>query len=381
MKIVVVGSRGFPGVQGGVEKHCEKLYTHLAEKGCDITVFTRKPYVDPDLHTYKGVSLISINCPKSKYLEAFVHTFRSLLQAIKLKPDILHLHAIGPSMFAFFARTMGWKVVVTNHGPDYERKKWSQPAKIFLKVCELMGVKFANKVIAIAKSISHDLKLKYGISAAVIPNGVEIPKLADTFDMLKKLGIEKERYILSVGRLVPEKGFDDLIDAFKKLQNTSCKSQVKSVKSQIKDWKLVIVGRADHEDKYSSDLKMQADRNSNIILTGFLSGLTLHELYSHAGLFILPSYYEGLPIALLEAMSYGLSCIASNIPANRNVELSNDRFFNVGDVEDITLKIKQFIDRPFREKEKKRQISILTENYNWKKIADETMKVYKHVLS
>jgi glycosyltransferase involved in cell wall biosynthesis len=271
--------------------------------------------------------------------------------------------------------------VVTNHGPDYERKKWSQPAKIFLKVCELMGVKFANKVIAIAKSISHDLKLKYGISAAVIPNGVEIPKLADTFDMLKKLGIEKERYILSVGRLVPEKGFDDLIDAFKKLQNTSCKSQVKSVKSQIKDWKLVIVGRADHEDKYSSDLKMQADRNSNIILTGFLSGLTLHELYSHAGLFILPSYYEGLPIALLEAMSYGLSCIASNIPANRNVELSNDRFFNVGDVEDITLKIKQFIDRPFREKEKKRQISILTENYNWKKIADETMKVYKHVLS
>jgi hypothetical protein len=78
MKIAVIGTRGFPNIQGGIEKHCEKLYTHLAEKGCDITVFTRKPYVDPDLHTYKGVSLISINCPKSKYLEAFVHTFRSL---------------------------------------------------------------------------------------------------------------------------------------------------------------------------------------------------------------------------------------------------------------------------------------------------------------
>jgi glycosyltransferase involved in cell wall biosynthesis len=370
MKIAVIGSRGFPGVQGGVENHCEKLYTQLVKLGCIITVFVRKKYVDSDLRTHKGVSLIPVSSPGNKYLEAFMHTLMSLPLAFRLKPDILHIHAIGPSWFSVFARILGMKVVVTNHGPDYLRKKWPLPARAFLRFCEMTGAKSAHAVIAIADNIADDLKLKYGIDVNVIPNGVEIPGRAETDNMLKKLGLLRRRYLLAVGRLVPEKGFDYLINAFNSLQD-----------ARLEDWKLVIAGRADHEDKYSRDLKMLAGRNRNIILTGFLTGIPLHELYSHAGLFVLPSYYEGLPIALLEAMSYGLSCIASDIPANRNIELAETRFFKTGDVQGLASKIKEFINTLWKREDEEKQIKLIAEKYSWIKIADETLKVYRNVVS
>lgn len=372
MKIVVVGTRGFPGVQGGIENHCEKLYTHLAKNGCDITVFTRKSYVPLNINIYKGVSLISISSPQNKFLEAFIHTFKGVIKSRKLKPDILHIHAIGPSFFTPLAKALGMKVVVTNHGPDYRRKKWPLPAKLFLRLCESIGTRFADEIIAISKNISEDIKQKYGRDVTVIPNGVEIPSLRDTEDILKKFTLQKKKYILAVGRFVPEKGFDYLIDAFNELQ-------VSNHESQVEGWKLVIVGDADHEDKYSRDLKTKASKNSNIVLTGFLTGQPLQEIYTHAGLFVLPSYHEGLPIALLEAMSYGLSCIASDIPANRNVELTEDRFFKAGDVKSLSQKIREFINKPWREEEIRKQIDMIAEKYSWKKIADETLKVYKKI--
>ena len=367
MKIIVIGTRGFPGVQGGVESHCEHLYPVLVKQGFNITVFTRKPYVNVDIRTFKGIQLIPVSCPRNKFLEAIVHTFKCVLKARILNPDILHIHAVGPSLFTPLARILGMKVVVTNHGPDYMRKKWSLPAKIFLKFCERMGMVFASEVITIAKNIADDIENKYGKDSTIIPNGVDIPVNADTHKYLNKYGLKKQKYILTVGRFVPEKGFDDLIDAF--------------CRNDHKEWKLAIVGDADHEDKYSVNLKSKAKRHSNIVLTGFLKGQALHELYSHAGLFVLPSYYEGLPIVLLEAMSYGLSCIASDIPANRNVTLDDERFFRVGDVEQVSQKIEMFIKRPWSDADRKKQENMIAQEYNWGNIAQQTMRVYLSVLS
>ena len=365
MKVVVVGTRGFPGVQGGVEVHCENLYPRLTEKGCEVIIFTRKPYVDLTLHNYKGIKLIPLSCPKSKFLETFFHTLYGVFYATKIHPDILHVHAIGPSLFIPIARVFGLKVVMTNHGPDYERKKWGRLAKIVLRLGENLGSRWANKIICISETIAENVRRRYKREAAVIPNGVIIPKILQSEDTLKKNSLEKGKYILSVGRFVPEKGFHDLIDAFNELRLTG--------------WKLVIAGRADHEDRYSRDLKEKAGKNRNIILTGFLTGIALQELYSHAGLFVIPSYYEGLPIVLLEAMSYGLSCIASDIPANKNVELSNDRFFKAGDANALAEKIRELIDKPLSKEEKRKMIDIIAEKYNWTKIADETLKVYKQI--
>jgi glycosyltransferase involved in cell wall biosynthesis len=365
MKIAVIGCRGFPGVQGGVEKHCEKLYTHLAEQGCDVTLFTRKPYIDPSVHIYRGVILIPVNCPKNKYFEAFVHTFKSLLEAKKMKPDIIHIHAIGPSFFAPLARMLRMKVVVTNHGPDYRREKWPLLAKLFLKLCEYLGMKAANEVIAIAKNIAVDIETRFGKKTTVIPNGVEIPELTNSTGILERYGLDKRKYVLAVGRFVPEKGFDDLLEAF--------------AGGNSLQWKLVIAGDADHEDDYSLDLKRRAAAQ-NTILTGFLSGVPLQELYSHAGLFVLPSHYEGLPIVLLEAMSYGLPCLASNIAANINVGLDQKRYFEVGNINLLKSKIKEAISSSWKEEEREAQIKMVAEKYDWRKIAKNTLQCYRAVM-
>ena len=360
VKVVVLGTRGIPDIQGGVEKHCQELYPRLAEKGCEVTVFTRKPYVVSAVNDYNGVRLVCLPCPKSKSLEAFIHTFLGVFSARRFKPDILHIHAIGPSLLIPLARLLGFKVVMTHHGPDYERKKWGKIAKAMLKLGERSAVLCANEIICVSATIADSIRKKYKRNVRVIPNGVVIREIAGSEDALKAYRLEKGKYILAVGRFVPEKGFHDLIEAFGKKAG----------------WKLVIAGDADHEDSYSRNLKKKAKEGSDIVLTGFISGEPLHELYSYAGLFVLPSYYEGLPIALLEAMSYGLSCIASDIAGNREVRLPHDRYFPTGDIDALAKKIAEFIKKPLTDSERQEQISVIKEKYDWDKIAGRTLEVY-----
>lgn len=375
--IAVVGTRGFPGVQGGVETHCEQLYTRLAAYGCNITVFTRKPYVKQDIRSYKGVTLIPVNCPKHKLFEAIIHTFKSILIAARQRPNILHIQGIGPSLFAPLGRILGMKVVVTNHGENYKHLKWGFSSRLFLRFCEAVGMLFSNRIIAITEQIALTVKKKYGKSPVIIPNGVNIATPSTAEDTLENFNIKKHNYILAVGRFVPEKGFHDLINAFNQLQ-------IKKMQKDflfLDDWKLVIVGCADHEDSYSSDLIKLAKTSTNVILTGYLTGEPLRQLYSHAGLFVLPSYYEGLPIALLEALSYGLSCIVSDIPANKNMELSLQRFFRPGDIKSIAQKMEEFIKSPLSEEEGHKQREMITEKFSWEKIALKTMEVYNSTLN
>ncbi len=360
MKIAVLGTRGFPDIQGGIETHCEHLFTRLAGMGCEVVVFIREPYVKAPVQEYKGVKLVPLRCPQHKYFETIVHTFAGVFAALRYHPDILHVHALGPSLCVPLARLFGMKVVVTHHGPDYKRKKWNQFAKSVLRLGEFCAARFANRIIAISGMIFRDIRKRYGRDAAVIPNGVELPEIAGTDDALRQYGLERGKYILAVARLVPEKGLHDLVESF-----------------DLEGVKLAIVGKADHEDEYSRALQEQAGRNKNVVMTGFLSGKALRELYSHAGLFVLPAYYEGLPIVLLEAMSYGLSCVVSDIAANRELELADERYFPAGDVKALAAKLKAFVNRPLTDEERGAQLARIAEKYNWDRIAVQTLEVYK----
>jgi glycosyltransferase involved in cell wall biosynthesis len=366
-RVVVLGTRGFPSVQGGIETHCENLYPRLVERGCEIFVITRKPYVDVNQKTYRGVNLIPLGCPKNKFLEAFSHTLCGVIAARRLSPAVLHIHGIGPSLCVPLAKLLKLNVVMTNHGADYNRDKWGGLAKSVLRLGERLGSRWANKVICISDPIAENIQKRHKRTVTVIPNGVSLPQLSETQDSLDKHSLTKGQYVLSVGRLVPEKGFHDLVEAFNTLRPNG--------------WKLVIVGRADHEDSYSSGLREKARTNVNIVMTGFLTGKPLQELYSHAGLFVLPSYHEGLPIVLLEAMSYGLSCIASGIPANRNVSLPEDRFFEPGNIDQILAKITKYIDAPLSREEKVGIQSYIAAEYDWESIADKTRLVYSAVVA
>ena len=362
MKIVVTGTRGIPNIMGGVETHCEELFPRMVERGFDVTLIRRSNYVKDDLKEWKGVKLVTIPSPKKKSFEAIIHTFRAINRAKKLGADVLHIHAIGPALLVPYAKLLGMKVVFTHHGPDYDRDKWGFAAKTILKMGERMGCMFADDVIVISNVIKNLIARKYGRTKNVhlIYNGVSEPEICDNPEYFEELGIEKGKYILGMCRFVPEKNLHHLVEAFRKL----------GVRSQELGVKLVLAGDTDFEDSYSLGLKEMARKNG-VVLTGFIKGRKLHSLLTNCRCYCLPSSHEGLPIALLEAMSYGVNVVVSDIPANLEVGLPKEDYFHCGDVDELADKLGKIIEQPLQ------HIDYDMSKYDWDKIADEVGDVYK----
>ena len=361
MKIVVTGTRGIPNIMGGVETHCEELFPRIAKRGFDVTVIRRTDYVKDDLKEWKGVKLVNIDSPKKKSFEAIIHTFRAINEAKRLKADILHIHAIGPALLVPYAKILGMKVVFTHHGPDYDRDKWGFAAKTMLKLGECMGCMFADEVIVISDVIRNLIKWKYNRTSHVhlIYNGVSQPEICDYPEYFNELGIEKGKYILGMCRFVPEKNLHHLVEAFTKVKS----------RNEVEDIKLVLAGDTDFEDDYSRSLREMARKNG-VVLTGFIKGKKLHSLLTNCLCYCLPSSHEGLPIALLEAMSYGVKVIVSDIPANKEVGLPESDYFPVGNVDALTEKLKTVVNQPLQ------HIDYDMKKYDWEKIADQVRDVY-----
>jgi glycosyltransferase involved in cell wall biosynthesis len=366
MRVVVLGLRGIPDVQGGVETHCQNLFTRIAALGHEVTVVCRRPYVNGEL-CCGSVKLFSSRCPRQQNLEAVFHTFVGVFHAWRFRPDILHIHAIGPSLFVPLARLLGMRVVCTNHGPDYERVRWGRLARCVLRMGERLGSRFAHAVIAISPAIADRLVARHDRQVDIIPNGVVLQRRRTAENVLAGADLQSGKFILTVARLVPEKGLDDLMDAF----------QLASLPA---DWKLVIVGGADHSNQYSRLLVARGGRIAGVVMTGRLHGEPLAELYSHAGMFVLPSHHEGLPIVLLEALSYGLSVIASDIPAHRSLNLPESRLFRMGDPGSAAQKMTYFAAHPQTAEAEVEQINRVGEMFDWDLIAKKTLDVYGRVL-
>lgn len=409
MKIVVTGTRGIPNVMGGVETHCEELFPRIAAMGEDVTVIRRKSYVNDGLKEWKGVKLVDIETPKKKSFEAIIHTYRAINMAKKLGADILHIHAIGPALLTPYAKMLGMKVVFTHHGPDYDRDKWGKAAKMVLKLGERMGCMFADDVIVISNVIRNLIKEKYGRTKNVhlIYNGVSKPEICDYPEYFEELGIKKGRYILGMCRFVPEKNLHHLVEAFniikneelrikkegsvqaneelrikkqgsaqadeelkiKKQDSAQADEELKGKDGGDDDIKLVLAGDTDFEDDYSRGLKEMARKNG-VVLTGFVKGRKLHSLLTNCMCYCLPSSHEGLPIALLEAMSYGVKVIVSDIPANMEVGLPQNDYFHVGNVDELAKKLNDVITHPVE------HIEYDMTKYDWDKIAKEVRKIY-----
>lgn len=361
LNIVVTGTRGIPNVMGGVETHCEELFPRIAARGFDVTVIRRKDYVSDELSEWKGVRLIDIDSPKKKAFEAIVHTFRAIRQAKRMKADVIHFHSIGPALLVPYAKLLGMKVVFTHHGPDYDRDKWGFAAKNMLKLGEWMGCKCADHVIVISDVIRNLIAERCGrtINVHLVYNGVPEPQFCDYPEYFDELGIEKGKYVLGMCRFVPEKHLHDLVEAFTQLKN----------EGKTSGMKLVLAGDTDFEDNYSKALKQKAKENG-VVLTGFIRGRKLHALLSNALCYSLPSSHEGLPIALLEAMSYRLPVITSAIPANLEVGLDATCYHQVGDVKALASKLDNLINQPLQ------RIDYDMSKYNWDRIAGQVAEIY-----
>lgn len=373
MKIVVTGTRGIPNIMGGVETHSEELFPRIVDLGADVTVIRRDSYVKPQVDEasgvrnseWKGVKLVDVASPKKKSFEAIIHTFRAINEAKRLGADIVHIHAIGPAMLAPYAKMRGLKVVFTHHGPDYDRDKWGFAAKTMLKLGERFGCRFADKVIVISNVIKNLIAKKYNRTQDVhlIYNGVPPADKCDFPEYFAELGIEKGKFVLGMCRFVPEKNLHHLVEAFSKWRSENPQFDIK----------LVLAGDTDFEDDYSLSLKKMAKENG-VVLTGFVKGQKLHSLLNNCACYVLPSSHEGLPIALLEAMSYNLPVIVSDIPANLEVGLDSNCYFPCGNVEALKNRLSDILQKPLQ------RISYDMGKYNWDIITGQVMEVYKELL-
>jgi glycosyltransferase involved in cell wall biosynthesis len=369
MRVMVLGLRGFPGIQGGVETHAEHLYPLLVKLGCEVDVIVRSQYMPGDIgDTWRGVRFRRLwsPCPCMKGIEAFAHSFLGVLYAALKRPDVLHIHAIGPAFMTPLGRLFGLRVVVTHHGQDYDREKWGIFARWLLQTGERLGMRFADRRIVISKTIKEMVRAKYDRDSALIPNGVNIPKLPNTTLALQRFGLEPCRYVLLVSRFVPEKRHIDLIWAF--------------AEADCPEWKLVLAGALDPPDDYIRAVLSLADTTPNIVFTGFQSGSALQELYANAGMFVLPSSHEGLPIVILEALSYGLLVLASDIPANLEVGLRAEHYFPLGDVSALAQMLRKFSAGKSDEQLGAEVRNWVKQRYNWERIAEQTLGVYEKMI-
>lgn len=362
MKIFVTGLRGIPEIMGGVEIHCQELMPLIASQRPDwqLNVIGRGPYVAQKRSSYRGVGVRRLPNAKRSSLEAITSTASAILYARMKGADLLHIHGIGPGVLTPFARLLGLKVVVTYHSRNYDHQKWGRFARRVLKLGEYASIRFAHKLIVVAEWMLEDLQRSFPDIASkmvYIPNGV--PQLSQSGERPTSYEHLESGYILYVGRIVPEKGLSTLVDALK-LANTGRK--------------LVVVGAADHDSEYSRRLALEA--GPDVIFLGRQPRSALETLYRRAGVFVLPSSHEGLPLAVIEAASCGTALLMSDIPATRDLKLSKAHYFPAGDAEALAARLNQpFPNLPASE------IDRFVQQFDWAQSARATEQIYREVVS
>lgn len=370
LRIAVFGQKRLSR-EGGVEIVVKELCTRMAQQGCQVTCYNRSghhvsgaEYDDVDNTNYEGIRQKYVPTIEKKGLAAVSASAFAALYSAFGKYDVVHIHAEGPAFFSWLPKMFGKRVVVTIHGVDWQREKWQSGfGSKFIRQGEKNAVKYADEIIVLSKGVQDYFKETYDRETHFIPNGVNRPQIREANLITEKFGLKRDSYILFLGRLVPEKGIRYLVEAFKNVKT---------------DKKLVIAGGSSDTDSFMAELKELAKNDNRILFTGFVQGAMLDELYSNAYIYTLPSDLEGMPLSLLEAMSYGNCCLVSDIPECAEVVEDKALIFQKSNVEDLQEKLQDACDHPEMVMKMKNQATdFICAKYNWDEVTKETMRLYR----
>ena len=370
LRIAMLGHRRIPSREGGIEIVVEELATRMAKKSHSVTCYNRKghnvagsEFDGTKLKTYKGVTLQEVFTIDKRGLAAMTASVSASLRAALGNYDVVHIHAEGPAFMCWLPKLFGKKVIVTVHGLDHQRAKWGKFASWYIRSGEKNAVRFADEIIVLSKGVQDYFQNTYGRTTRFIPNGVNKAKLRKARQITEKWGLTKDSYILYLGRIVPEKDERYLIEAFKQTKT---------------DKKLVIAGGSSDTQAFMDELKSLAKDDDRIIFTGFVQGEILEELYSNPYIYTLPSDLEGMPLSLLEAMSYGNCCLTSDIPECAEVVEDKALLFRKSDVSDLKAKLQNACDHPEMVESYKAQAEeFICRKYNWDDVVEKTLKLYQ----
>lgn len=364
------GHKHIPSREGGVEVVVEELCTRLVKYGYDVTCFNRgghhvsgAEYDTAKLDNYRGIHIKTVPTIEGKGLAAISSAFFATLGCCFGKYEVVHVHAEGPAIFCGALKLFRKRVIMTCHGLDHQRStKWNALARWCILQGEKAAVRYADEIIVLSKNVQKYFKDTYGRNTHFIPNGVNKPIIREAKKIKERFGLEKDSYFLFLGRIVPEKGIHYLINAFKAVET---------------DKKLVIAGGASDTDSYEHELIDTAKSDNRVIFTGFVQGELLDELYSNAYVYVLPSDLEGMPLSLLEAMSYGNCCLVSDIPECTEVVEDKAMIFRKSDEKDLEVKLQEACDYENKVNAYKNQSSdFICNKYNWDNVVKETLKLY-----
>ena len=371
MKISMLGQKRIPSREGGVEIVVEELSTRMAKLGHNVICYNRKGKhaldknkKNENLKEYNGVKLKNVVTIDKKGLAAMTSSFFGSLKILFSNVKVVHFHAEGPCVMIpiikFFSKK---RIIATIHGLDWQRAKWGNFAAKYIKFGEKMAVKCADEIIVLSKNVQNYFQKEYNRETVFIPNGVSKPTIEKAKIITQKYKLKKDDYILFLGRIVPEKGIHYLIEAFNNIKT---------------DKKLVIAGGSSDTDSYFVELKEMSKNNKNIIFTGFVEGKKLSELYSNAYIYCLPSDLEGMPLSLLEAMSYKNCCLTSDIKECSEVMCDNGVTFKKSDVKNLTKVLEKLINNQEKVKKYKEEAQdYILGKYNWDDVVQQTLDLYK----
>lgn len=370
LKIAMLGHKRVPSREGGVEIVVEELATRMVKLGHLVTCYNRrghhisgKQFDRNAVSCYKGIELKSVPTIKYKGLAAMSASVFAAVKATFGNYDVVHFHAEGPCAMLWLPHLFGKRTVATVHGLDHKRSKWGSLASVYIKLGEKVAVKFADEIIVLSNGVQKYFKETYGRDTKCIPNGVNKPVIKDVNTISQKYGLYKDEYILFLGRIVPEKGLSYLVEAFKNVRTEK---------------KLVIAGGVSDTDGFMNELKDLSRDDERIMFTGFVQGAVLEELYSNAYVYVLPSDLEGMPLSLLEAMSYGNCCLVSDIEECTEVVEDKAVVFKKSNVDDLTKKLQELCDNRALVASYKNDVDIfITSKYSWESVVADTMRLYR----
>lgn len=370
MRIAMIGQKGLPASHGGVERHVEEVGSRLAERGHEVTVYCRRSYVGPSRSSYRGMRLRELPSVPTKHLDALSHSAVSALAAMMSRHDVVHFHALGPGLCAPLPRYLSAsKVVLTVHGLDNERAKWGRGAQGVLRMGHWMSARVPDATVVVSRALRDHYESRFARSTVYIPNGVTAPAPAPAGPACRRLELEPGGYVLFVGRLVPEKACDVLLRAFAQLPSSV---------------RLVLAGDSSFTDDYVATLHELAAADRRVVLAGYVYGDDLRELYDNAAAFVLPSLLEGLPLTLLEAASYGVPVVASDIPPHREVvgtDAPGHRLVPPGDVMALAAAIGATLTDPLRARSGALRLrDQVLDEYRWDDVTDRLESLYRALL-
>lgn len=374
MKIVMLGSKGIPSRFGGIETHVAELATRLARLGHEVIAYVRPWYVGKQSGSrFNGIRLVRTPSIPTKHTDAASHTFVSTLHALAFeRPDVYHFHGVGPALFAFLPRIFAphAKTVVTFHCVDRKHAKWGTFARFMLWLGEKCALIFPHETIVVSKTLEQYTKDAWHGNATYIPNGITPRRVSLDPVLLDPFGLQPYRYALMVSRLVPHKGAHTLIAAWQKARDLD--------PVIMKDMKLAIVGDSAFTDDYVAALRAQVTPDPSIVMTGYQSGESLEALFMGAAFAVHPSQSEGLPIAVLEAMSYGKAVIGSDIPENMELIHESGIAFPAGDTNALAHAILDLVRNPTHATALGRvSREVVETEYRWDDIAKKTIALYE----